>query len=144
MYRKSENINAIDNFVANQSTKIDKKKWCHEYGKDNIKNSKCKCPQCNMKLLTLAEIQQEIDQSISKKKDTTKPLVFKTYNSETNVFKNSTNLINPLSITQTFESQKNTNTPDILVPDPLPINPNSIVNIQKVLDYIKKISRINK
>ncbi|CAG8677812.1 30934_t:CDS:2 [Racocetra persica] len=37
-------------------------------GKDNIDNSKCKCPQCNTKLPTITEIQQEIDQTISKKR----------------------------------------------------------------------------
>ncbi|CAG8638662.1 17722_t:CDS:1, partial [Cetraspora pellucida] len=32
----------------------------------------------------------------------------------------------------------------LYVPDPLLINPNFIANVQKVLDHIKKISRINK
>ncbi|CAG8721779.1 12158_t:CDS:1, partial [Dentiscutata heterogama] len=65
---KNENINFIDNLIMNQKTKIDKKKWCRECGKDNIDNSKRKCPQCNTKLPTITEIQQEIDQTISKKK----------------------------------------------------------------------------
>ncbi|CAG8810609.1 34421_t:CDS:1, partial [Racocetra persica] len=61
-----------------------------------------------------------------------------------NAPKNFTNLINPLSITQISEPQNNVIIPKILVPDPLPINPNSIANVQKVLDHIKEISRINK
>ncbi len=41
---KNQNVNAIDNLVANQNTKIGNQKWCREYGKGEIKNSKCKCP----------------------------------------------------------------------------------------------------
>ncbi|CAG8826549.1 21883_t:CDS:1, partial [Gigaspora margarita] len=95
-------------------------------------------------LSTITEIQQEYNQIISKNKNTTKPLIFKFYYSEVIVPKNATDLINPLSITQISISQNNINIPNILVPDLLPINPNSIANIQKVLDYIKEISRINK
>ncbi|RIB13363.1 hypothetical protein C2G38_2198055 [Gigaspora rosea] len=108
------------------------------------KDTNRKCPQCNTKLPTIAEIQQEINQMISKKKDISKPLVFKFYHPEVNVSENSTNLVNPLSITQKLKPQNNVNLSDILVPDPLLINPNSIANIQKVLDYIKEISKINK
>src|SRR5437868_4069026 len=74
----------------------------------------------------------------------TKPLIFKFYYPEVNAPKNSTNLINLLSITQISEPQNNVIIPEILVPDPLPINPNSIANVQKVLDHIKEINRINK
>ncbi|CAG8735681.1 4398_t:CDS:1, partial [Gigaspora rosea] len=97
---KSENTNVINDLIANQKIRIDKKKWCYECGKDDIDNSKCKCPQCNTKLPTITEIQQEIDQTISKKKDILKPLVFKFYYPEANISENFTNLISPLSITQ--------------------------------------------
>ena len=73
-----------------------------------------------------------------------KPLIFRSHQFKTNTSENLTNSINPISITQRFESQKDVNIPDILVPDPLPINSNSINNVRKVLDYIKEISRINK
>src|SRR6185369_15369047 len=33
--------------------------------------------------------------------------------------------------------------PDIFLPDPLPLNPNSIENVYKVLDHIQEISGIN-
>ncbi|RIB19073.1 hypothetical protein C2G38_2182812 [Gigaspora rosea] len=110
---------------------------------EKSENTNRKCPQCNTKLPTITEIQQEIDQTISKKKDISKHLVFKFYYPKANISENFTNLINPLSITQISKPQNNVNLPDILVPDPLPINPNSIANVQKVLDHIKKISRIN-
>ena len=73
-----------------------------------------------------------------------KSLIFRSHQFKTNTSENLINSINPTSITQRFEPQKDVNIPDILVPDPLLINPNSINNVQKVLDYIKEISRINK
>src|ERR1044071_4279868 len=96
-----------------------------------------------MKLPTLAETRKAIDQTVFEKKDTIKPLIFKSYQSEINTFEKLTNPINTISITQR-SNQKDINVPDILVPDPIPINPNSIKNVQKVLEHIKEISEINK
>src|SRR6266542_3843725 len=96
-----------------------------------------------MKLLILAEIQEAIDQTLFEKKDTIKPLIFKSYQSEINTSKKLTNSINMISITQR-SNQKDINVPDILVSDPIPINPNSIKNVQKVIEHIKEISGINK
>ena len=53
---KNQNVNAIDNLVANQNTKIGNQKWCREYDKGEIKNLKRKCPQYKMKLPTLIKI----------------------------------------------------------------------------------------
>ena len=136
---KNENTNAIDNLIANQKT--GKQKKCCECGKDKIENSKRKCPQCNAKLSTLAEIQQEIEQIEFGKKDSTKSLIFKSHQVKTNITER---LTNPISITQRSEPQKDVNIPDMLIPDPIPINPNSIVNVRKVLDHIQEISGINK
>jgi len=138
---KSQNVNAIDNLVANQNTKIGNQKWCQGCGKGEIENLRRKCPQCKMKLPTVVKIQEVINQTISEKEDMIKPLIIRPYQFKTNI---SENLINPISITQRSESQKDINIPNILVPDPLRINPNSIKNVQKVLDYIKEISGINK
>ncbi|CAI2200527.1 4012_t:CDS:1, partial [Funneliformis geosporum] len=115
------------------SMKIGKQKWCQECDKDEIENSRRKCPQCKTKLPSLAEVQEAIDQTIFEKQDTIKPLIFKSCQSEMNTSKD------PIRTTQ-----KDVNVLDILVPDPLPINPNSIKNVQKVIDYIKEISGINK
>ena len=52
--------------------------------------------------------------------------------------------LNPINITQKSVPEEGVNVPDIFVPDPLPINPNSIVNVRKVLDHIQEISGINK
>ena len=123
---KNQNINAIDNLVANQNTKIGNQKWCQKCDKDEIENSKRKCPQCKMKLSTLIEIQKAIDQIVFKKEDIIKPLIFKSYQFKTNISKN---LINSISITQRSKSQRDINTSDILISDPLPINLNSIKNV---------------
>ncbi|CAG8634967.1 6914_t:CDS:2, partial [Dentiscutata heterogama] len=89
--------------------------------KDDIENSKCKCPQYNTKLSTLLKSNKKLNKKYLRKR----------------IYPN-------LYITQIYESQNNVNTSNILVPDSLPINPNSIYNVQKVLDHIKEISRINK
>ncbi|CAG8638892.1 7153_t:CDS:1 [Scutellospora calospora] len=138
--KKNENSNITDNLVANQSTKTNNQKQYHECGKNKIENSKRKYPQYNAKLPSLAETQQENEQTIIKTKDSTKPLIFRPYKPNTSI---SDKFINPISITQKFKPQDSVNISDILVPDPLPINPNSIDNVRKVLDHIQKICRIS-
>ncbi|KAF0424070.1 hypothetical protein F8M41_006623 [Gigaspora margarita] len=120
---KNEEINVIDDLITNQSAKTKNQKECHECGKKDIENSKCKCPQYHSKLPTLAETQQEKEQPISdkKEKDSIKPLTFRPYQPNANNIKIS----------------------DILVPDPLPINPNSVNNVCKVFDHIQNISGVN-
>ncbi|RIB29661.1 hypothetical protein C2G38_2154750 [Gigaspora rosea] len=62
---KKKNINIIDNLA---NIKTDAQKQYHEYGKNKIENSKCKCPQCNAKLPTLAETQHATKQATPEKK----------------------------------------------------------------------------
>ncbi|CAG8659696.1 33257_t:CDS:2, partial [Gigaspora margarita] len=90
--------------LTNQNTKTRNQKQYHECGKKEIENSKCKCPQCHAKLLTLAKTQQEKEQTISdkKKKDPIKLLTFRPYQSNTSKSNKSTGSI---SITQNFEPQ---------------------------------------
>jgi hypothetical protein len=135
---KKENLNVIDNLMASQNMKMGKQKKCHECGKDEIENSKRKCPQCNTKLFTLSETQQEIEPMVSEKKCLTKPLIIKSQQFKTDIPERP---INPISITQKSEPQKGVKIPEMLV---LPINPNSIINIRKILDHIQEISGINK
>ena len=42
-----------------------------------------------------------------------------------------------LSITQKSFSQEGVTNPNMFIPDPIPINPNSITNVRKVLDYVE-------
>ncbi|CAG8503225.1 1246_t:CDS:2, partial [Funneliformis caledonium] len=127
-------------FENQQSINIGKQKHCHECDKNEIENSKCKCPQYNAKLLTLAKIQQETEQITPEKEDSTKSFIFRSHKFETDISDKHTNSI---SITQRSIPQKDVNIPDIHVPDPLPVNPNSITNVHKVLDHIQEISGIN-
>ncbi|CAG8822170.1 6633_t:CDS:1 [Gigaspora margarita] len=140
---KKEDINVIDDLVINQSAGTSNQKQYRECGKTEIENSKRKCPQCHAKLPTLAKTQQEKEQTISDKKDkkdSNKPLVFRPYQPNTNIPDKHTSSI---SIPQNLEPQDSVKIPDILVPNPLPINPNSVDNIHKVFDHIQNISGIN-
>ena len=67
-----------------------------------------------------------------------KPAAFKPFNLD-----ESGTVINPhISITQKPVADQGVNVPEIYVPDPLNINPNSIANVEKILLHIKKISGI--
>lgn len=92
--------------------------------------------QCESKLTKIAEAQQKINQT-QEKKEIVKPLIIKSYQFEKNFIEKSTN---PISITQKSLPQKNVNTPEIFIPDPLPINPNSIANMEKFLITLKKLA----
>ncbi|CAG8455869.1 7807_t:CDS:1, partial [Dentiscutata heterogama] len=113
--------------------------------KKDIENSKHKCPQCNAKLPILAETQQEKEQTISnkKEKDSIKPLTFRPYQLKESKSDKSDESTSSISITQNLEPQDGVKIPDVFVPDPLPINPNSVDNIHKIFDHIQNISRVN-
>ncbi|CAG8723808.1 3787_t:CDS:2, partial [Funneliformis caledonium] len=70
-----------------------KQKHCHECGKNEIENSKHKCPQYNAKLLTLAKTQQETEQITPEKEDSTKSFTFRSYKFETDISDKHTNSI---------------------------------------------------
>jgi len=140
---KNQMINPIDDLVDIHSSNIGKQKRCSKCGMKEIKNLKRNCPQCNTPLPMLSEFQtetQEINQVTSDKNDT-KSLIIKNY-----IFgeKASEVNMNPISITQKSVPEEGVNVPDIIVPDPLPVNPNSIINVRKVLDHIQEISGVNK
>ena len=139
---KREAINPIDDLITKYNSNVGKLKWCSECGKKEIENLKRKCPQCNAQLPTLAEFQskaQEINQETFE--ENTKPLNIKFYQNE----KETSDVNrNPISITQISIPQKGVKVPDIFVPDPISVNPNSIDNVCKVLDHIQEISGINR
>jgi hypothetical protein len=68
-------------------------------------------------------------------------LTFKIKEFENKTLEKNTNI---MSITQKSNFQENVNNPNIFIPDPLPINPNSIANVRKILDHIQEISGIKK
>jgi len=138
---KNDDTNAIDDLATKHTTIMNRQKRCTNCGKVEIENSRRKCPDCNEKLANLSETQQRTQETINQSTNTTRPLNFKFYQNKTNISDDSTK---PISITQKSSPQDGVEVPDLLVPDPLPINPNSIENVHKVLNHIQKISVIKK
>ncbi|CAG8697259.1 34237_t:CDS:2, partial [Racocetra persica] len=105
--KKNEEINVIDDLITNQSAKTKNQKQCHDCGKKDIENSKRKCPQYHAKLLTLAETQQEKEQTISdkKEKNSIKPLTFRPYQPKESKSGKSNESTSSISITQNLEPQ---------------------------------------
>jgi len=124
---KNQEENTIDELVHNQSQTGYKKKCsvCQTY---NIDNKKRVCPTCRNKLPTLAEINQQSNEPLKIINNTEKPLIIHPY-----TFKGSSK---PRSVPESED------TPQIFVPDPVGINPNSIANVRKVLEHIEEISGI--
>ncbi|RHZ81879.1 hypothetical protein Glove_117g594 [Diversispora epigaea] len=91
-----------------------------------------------MRLPTLAEIQKEKSINIENKtvNHSMMPLIFKpcNFNQESSAIFSSR-----ISLTQQ-PADHGVNIPEIYIPDPINLNPNSIANVEKVLLHIKKIS----
>jgi hypothetical protein len=93
-------------------------------------------------LFTLAELQKQNESKLSEinlQNKPTKPICFKSH-----TFKNGSIItsVPQISITQRSVADKGIYIPEIFIPDPLNINPNSIANVEKVLQHIGKISEI--
>ena len=131
---KNDDTNAIDDLATKHTTIMNRQKRCTNCGKVEIENSRRKCPDCNEKLANLSETQQRTQETINQSTNTTRPLNFKFYQNKTNISDDSTK---PISITQKSSPQDGVEVPDLLVPDPLPINPNSIENVHVVLELTK-------
>ena len=135
---KLSSTNAIDSLIASTGTNITNMKECPNCHQQNIENRKKKCPICKIQLPTLTDIQKKkVAKIITNKTNNT--FVFKLYsfNDELSV----THILR-ISITQQRTTDQRVNTPDIYIPDPIDINPNSISNIEKVLLHIEKITGI--
>lgn len=124
---KNQEENMIDELVHNQSQTGYKKK-CSVCQTSNIDNKKRVCPTCRNKLPTIAEINQQSNESLKIINTTEKPLIIHPH-----TFEGSSK---PRSV---LESE---DIPQVFVPDPVGINPNSIANVRKVLEHIEEISGI--
>src|SRR6266511_2261755 len=124
---KNKEENMIDELVHNQSQTGYKKK-CSVCQTSNIDNKKRLCPTCRNKLPTLAEINQQSNEPFKIINNTEKPLIIHPH-----TFKRSSK---PQSIPESEDTSQ------IFVPNPVGINPNSIANVQKVLEHIEEISGI--
>ena len=117
----------IDKLVYNQSQTGYKKK-CSVCQTSNIDNKKRVCPTCRNKLPTLAKINQQSNEPLKIINNTEKPLIIHPH-----TFKGSSK---PRSVLESEDILQ------IFVSDLVKINSNSIANVWKVLEYIKKISEI--
>jgi len=141
---KSSSTNVIDSLITSTATNINSMKECPSCNQQNIENRKQVCPTCGMRLPTLGEIQKgkavESEISTTDRLILTKPLIFKPYSIVNNDDPCVTSV--PISLTQRSVIDQRVNIPEIYIPDPININPNSIANVEKVLLHIEKISGI--
>ena len=93
----------------------------------NISNKKHLCSNCNTKLPTINKLKQ-LNEPIEIATNTEKSYVFTLYTS--------TKLDKQLAL------KNKINIPQIFIPDPKSINPNSVANLKKILDHIEEISGI--
>ena len=134
---KSSAINNIDSIINNIGSNDRCNKRCLSCNEQNIDNRKQTCPKCKSRLPTLAELPK---QNVELEKSTTeRSTVFKSYDVEKETQASATPKI---SVTQKASADHGVNVPEIFVPDPLNINPNSTANIEKVLLHIEEISGI--
>src|SRR6185369_10375610 len=137
---KEERKEEIDELAKIQNNIPGKSKKCPGCFKSDIDNKKKICPDCRTKLPTIAstDLTQSL-QSTSESEISNKFTVFKPYI----VKKPEHNLQKPrISITQKSVTDHGVQIPDIYVPDPIPVNPNSTKNVKEVLKYIEGITGI--
>jgi hypothetical protein len=136
---KLSSTNTIDSLVASTSINSTKMKECPKCNLKNIENRKRLCPECGTQLLTLAEIQIEKAGEVENSMIDylTNSFIFKPYriNDERNI------CVPKISHTQQA-ADPGVNIPEIYIPDPININPNSIANVEKILLHIEAISGI--
>lgn len=140
---KNSDKNIIDELASKHNATLGKQKKCDNCGKNEIENIRRICPHCNMKLKTLTEIQQDVQEDTLVMSKNNKPLTFKFHKVELENLNEHMNT-STISTTQISAPQIGVKVPDMFIPDPLPMNPNSIANVHKVLEHIQEISGITK
>ncbi|CAG8451077.1 5489_t:CDS:10, partial [Scutellospora calospora] len=141
---KRNESNIIDTIIKNQKGVSGHSKWCKKCNTTNIDNRKHTCPNCNKKLDTLAALRAESTNESFQISNTTSqlnPIIIKP---NTFTHEQKTSFVERISITQKLEPDQNIIVPEMHVPDPLGLNPNSINNVKKVLEHIQNITKINK
>jgi hypothetical protein len=137
---KLNSTNVIDILIENNESNNRFSKYCPNCNEQNIQNRKQNCPSCNAKLPTLGELQkQNIIEEDNTPDNYEKSFIFKSHNYESESRASSTSRI---SISQQPVADSGVKVPDIYIPDPLNINPNSIDSVEKILLHIEKISGI--
>ncbi|RHZ65134.1 hypothetical protein Glove_319g192 [Diversispora epigaea] len=138
---KLSTTNNIDALIENTLFNNSHKKYCSNCNEKNIENRKQNCPKCQSQLSTVTELRknQKTIEEINQLNKSTKPLSFKIHN-----FKNKIKSISvpQISITQRSITDEGVCVPEIYIPDPLNVNPNSILNVEKVLQHIEEITEV--
>ena len=137
---KNKEKNQLDQLVDNQNNLPNKMKICLNCSEKNIDNKKRNCPNCNEKLPTLDSLNlNQTSQQPSESASSNKEIIFRHHSikkSEHDAQKSK------LSITQRLIPDKGVEVPDIYIPDPIPVNPNSLKNVEIVLKHIENITGI--
>jgi len=136
--KKSSSTNIIDSLISSIRINITNIKVYSNYHLQNIENRKKMYPECKTRLLTLTKIQKEkVTEVINN--TTNNILIFKPYSfdDESGIL-----YVPRISLTQQRVTDQRVNIPEIYVPDLIDINPNSILNVEKVLLHIENITGI--
>ena len=109
----------------NEQTGLIKK--CLVCQTSNINNKKQLCPNCNTKLPTINELKL-LNEPLEIANNAEKSYIFTSYTSN--------------KLDKQIALKNKINIPQIFIPDPKNINPNSVANLKKILDHIEEISGI--
>ncbi|GBB93105.1 hypothetical protein RclHR1_02110004 [Rhizophagus clarus] len=138
---RSKKIINIDNHITSAEGYVRFQKWLDELSKEQESLPKRLLFLAFNNEQRVAELQKQNASElleINSQNKLTKPILFKPH-----TFKNESKISHPqISITQRSVADNGVCIPEIYIPDPLNINPNSIANVEKVLQHIEKISGI--
>lgn len=138
---KSALTNEIDILMENIISNNGHNKYCSNCNEKNIENRKQTCPKCRFRLPTLIELQKSnLVLETNLLNESIKQPIFKSHSFKKESKTSTT--VPRISITQRLTADQDVRIPEIYIPDPLNVNPNSIVNVEKVFQHIEKISGI--
>ncbi|CAG8822084.1 42324_t:CDS:1, partial [Gigaspora margarita] len=118
---------SLINKLMNDNEQTGSIKKCLVCQTSNINNKKQLYPNCNTKLPTINELKL-LNEPLEVANNTEKSYIFTSYT------------FNKLD--KQIALKNKTNIPQIFIPDPKNINPNSVANLKKILDHIEEISGI--
>src|SRR6185312_2089689 len=123
---KLSTVNTIDSLIANTRSNNRCNKQCPNCKKQDIDNRKQVCPNCRVRLPTLAELpKKQVTESEKDKSD--QLTLYRPYKLDEETRRS---VPSRISITQRPSADRGVNVPEIFIPDPLDVNPNSTANIE--------------
>ncbi|CAG8825954.1 39778_t:CDS:2, partial [Gigaspora margarita] len=119
--------NSLINKLMNDNEQTGSIKKCLVCYTSNINNKKQLYPNCNAKLPTINKLKL-LNELLEIANNTKKSFIFTLYISN--------------KLDKQIALKNKINIPQIFIPDPKNINPNSVANLKKILDHIEEISGI--